>query len=111
MKTWLSGLSPEAELVGGVGDRARLVPIVAGEDVGTGFGMYRGEGVDDDVGKDSMVIPNAVFPVGEPGGLWHSRALRRQAWGTKNCPLVVRRRRKGRKFRGGTRYLSSKSIK
>lgn len=55
-----------------MGNAARLVPMVAGEDVGTALGVYRGDAVDvDDVknSKNSMMIPKAVLPVGAPESL------------------------------------------
>jgi hypothetical protein len=42
----------------------------AGESVGVGSGVYRGEVVEIGGGSFSMVVPNAVFPVGEPASFW-----------------------------------------
>lgn len=67
-KTCLSGSSPEDGLTGGVGDTARLVPVIMGEDIGTGSGVYRGEAADEEGGKSSMRVPNAVLPVGGTAG-------------------------------------------
>ena len=58
--------SSERELTEGAGDTARLgrglVLVAMDEDIGTGLGAYRGEGVDGDEREKSMVSPNVVFP-------------------------------------------------
>jgi hypothetical protein len=57
--------SSERGLTKGAGDAAKLgrglVLVAMDEDIGTGLGAYRGEGVDGGERGRSMVAPNAVF--------------------------------------------------
>ena len=93
--------SSERELTEGAGDTARLesglVLVTMDEDIRTGLGAYRGEGVGGDERERSMVAPNAVFPAIKStrrSGRCKHQAARP---GGKKYSLVVVLGRKGEK--------------